>query len=354
MFLKRLHLRNFRNYKEAVVEFSPHINCILGANAQGKSNILEAIYLLIFGSSFRTKRYLDIIREGESHCSIEIFFEKYGVRQSLKINFRGKERRVDYNTTELGSLRQVFGILFGVLLTPKDSFLIDGPPQLRRDYIDMQLAQIDPLYLHHMTRYFRAMKQRNALLRIKQQLGIECWEHEMARSAAYITKERFFALKELKELAQNLHEGLCNDRLDLTFELPPEDLEKHYLQTYIKQRAREFFMGYTLSGPHRDDFNLLVDGKEARLFASEGQKRSLAATLRLASWSLLFEESDLKPLLCIDDFGLSLDQNRKKDLLAHLNCLGQVFITSAEERSAFSLPDTTKFFNVSSGTILPG
>lgn len=350
MLLKSIYLRNFRNYEEAFIECSPHINLFLGANAQGKTNLLEAIYFLIFGSSFKTKRLQELIRVGQKSFYIEAFFEKFGIEQSIKIHYGIKEKRFFYNSTEHESLNKLLGILHGVFFTPKDRQLVEGSPDIRREYIDLQLLQEDPLYLYHLHRFYRAMKQRNWMLKVKDLVGIQCWEHEMAKSASYITNKRGVAFADILYRSKKLHSSLCKDDFNLIFDIPDSDLQNYYLESFKKTRIREIVLGYTLTGPHRDDFILKLNELDARQYASEGQKSTLAATLRFASWYRLKDETKEKPIMCIDDIGVSLDPLRKKDLLEHLSLFGQVFITSAEKKDLFSLASENKFFFIEKGS----
>jgi DNA replication and repair protein RecF len=351
MHLKSLRLCHFRNYEEAYLEFSPHINIFLGANAQGKTNLLEAIYLLIFGSSFRTKRLQELIQIGKNGFYIEANFEKFGIDQTLKIQYGIKEKRFFYNATEHESLRQLLGILHAVFLTPKDRELIEGAPDIRREYIDQLLVQEDPLYLYHLQRYFRAMKQRNVMLKSKNILGIECWEYEMARSSSYITSKRHIALNDILSRSKELQKALCNDDFHLVFDAPLDKLEAYYFECFRKDRPKELLIGYTINGPHRDDFGVYLNGLAARQFESEGQKSTAATTLRFASWHRLKEETNLIPLLCIDDMGTSLDSLRKQDLIRHLDLFGQVFITSADKKDLFSSTGQGNIFCIEAGAV---
>jgi DNA replication and repair protein RecF len=350
MHLKSLYLRNFRNYEESFLEFSPHINIFLGSNAQGKTNLLEAIYLLIFGSSFRTKRLQELIKLDQNFFYVEAIFEKFGIEQSIKIHYSAKEKHFFYNSTEHDSLKKLLGVLHAVFLTPKDRDLIEGSPEARREYIDLQLLQEDPLYFYHLNRFYRAMNQRNWMLKSKNLLGIQCWEHEMAKSASYITQKRCLAFNDILDRSKMLHKDLCNDDFDLVFEGPTDDLENHYLTMFKKNQPKEVLLGYTLYGPHRDDFHLQLNNLKAKQYASEGQKSTIATTLRFAAWHRLNIETKEKPILCIDDIAISLDAKRRKDLMSHLNLFGQVFITSAENKDLFQNVLKKKSFFIEKGS----
>ena len=246
--------------------------------------------------------------------------------------------QIIFNSTTLPSSACLLGILRGVVLSPDDAGLIKGAPTIRRHYLDMQIAQGDPLYVHYLTRFNRAMRQRNCLLRAKNAATIESWEHEMASSAAYITQQRASATHILNEHSHKLHSVLAGDTTHLSLSYKSsqslledtEKLKQRYLEQWNKHRRREMELGCTLSGPHKDDLSIAIDAKEARLFASEGQQRTSAAALRLAEWERLQGLGDERPLMLIDDMGISLDETRRMRLLQHTQGLGQVFLTSTE------------------------
>lgn len=335
MYLKSLYLKNFRVYKEKIIEFSPRINVIWGENAIGKTTILEAIYYLISGKSFRTDKSQDLISEGESFFYIEAQFVKHGISQVIKVSFDGKERKIIYNSTKLQAVTNLLGILQGVLITPDDVDLVKGSPSIRRHFFDLQIAQTDPLYVHYLTRYSHAMRQRNCLLRKKSAIAIESFEHEMATAAAYITLQRNILVKDLGLLSAPLHKMMVGSHEILNFEyktnagniLELELLKKYHLDLFKKNRPREMDFGVTLAGPHKDDLAIYLNKKDARQFASEGQQRSTVSSLRLSEWVRLKNAADISPLMLIDDLGISLDAGRKEKLLTHLTSLAQVFLT---------------------------
>lgn len=338
MQLKSLYLHNFRLYEEAYFEFSPKINIIHGPNAIGKTSLVEAVYFLMTGRSFRTHQVANLIRAGESYFYLEACFEKHGVEQYLKISFKGKERKIFLNNTRYPSSSSLMGLLLGVIFSPSDIDLIKGAPQGRRQFMDDQLAQIDPLYLYHMNRYHRAMRQRNCLLKGKNVRTIHSWEHEMALSAAYILQKRLELIYELQPLSKKLYLSIAEERSQLSLSYRStckmignqSELIQSYLELYEKNRHREMSAACTLIGPHKDDLAICIGDQEARYFASEGQSRSCAAALRLAEWERLKAISGVMPLMLLDDISTSLDQKRSERLFMELADLGQTFITVTE------------------------
>lgn len=333
--IKSLILKDFRNYSHAVFSFAPNLNTLWGENAQGKTNLLEALYVLMTGRSFRTTHLSDLIRFGTDAFYLEALFDKNGIEQTLKFYFDGETRHIVYNSTPLSTLSHLLGILHGVILSPDDRNLIKGGPQFRRHFLDLLIAPSNPLYLHHLSRYHAALKQRNTLLRRKSLKNIEIWEEQIAPSAAFLTHRRLETTQELERLS--LENNAISEPLTLAYRpvgSPPyqshETLTTFFLEQLAKQRQRDLELGSTQTGPHRDDLLIYLGEKEARKFASEGQQRSCITSLRLAHWKWLHTVLDEKPILCLDDVGVSFDRIREENLLNTIQNLGtQVFVTSA-------------------------
>ncbi len=339
MYIRSLYLQNFRNYGEANVEFSPEINLICGPNALGKTTLLEAIHYFMLGRSFRTNRATDLIHHGKESFLLHTQFAKHNIDQRLHISFETGERKIIYNSTQLNHVSGLLGVIQGVVITPDDINLIKGAPVLRRQYLDIQIAQLDPVYVHHLTRYNRALRHRNHLLKTKQMITMDGWEHEMAQSAAYIVFQRQRAVLDLQKSCLDYYAILAGEDeiLSLSYKSSVsesktlQELKEAHLNYFHKQRERELRIGFTVGGPHKDDLFISIGDKEVRHFASVGQQHSCVAAMHLAEWQRLKDMSGETPILMVDDIGISLDESRKKRLLSLLSGMGQVFLTTTDE-----------------------
>lgn len=323
MFIQRLYLRNFRNYQEETLAFSPEINLIRGANAQGKTNLLEALFLVGTGRSFRTSYLKELIHQEAPFFFVEAQFKKDGIEQTVRLSFDGEIKKLEMNHTSYSHFNPLLGLLPIVLLAPEDVRLISGTPSDRRRFLDLHLAQSDPLYVFHLTRYHKAIKHRNFLLRQKKEEGLEPWETLMVTAATYIREQRCRLIEEIQGDLQQAMLQLSKDKDHIEIHYQPS-----FTDHYTKHRSRELFLGSTLLGPHRDDLEILINSLPASGYASQGQLRSAVAALRLAEWKHLSKRHHLPPLFCIDDFGVHLDEIRREALLSHLSSFGQVFLTS--------------------------
>ena len=329
MRIKTLYLKQFRNYKEALISFGPGLNFIQGHNAQGKTSLLEAISVLSVGRSFRTDKLSDLIMDGASYFHLEALFEKEGIEHRLRVVFDGEKKAITHNQQNFSNFSSILGALPSVISAPTDVDLIIGPPEERRRLLNLHIAQSDPLYVYHLSRFNRALKQRNALLKSKTVSTLEIWDRELSESAHYLTLKRIETLKELGELSSELMATLSKDRENLRFHFAPSSHSKEdFMKLLEKNRTRELQYGYTLSGPHRDDFEILQNGKLARVYASEGQKQSIIAAIRLAEKESLKRVHNSEPIFGIDDFTNHLDSSRQSLLKEHLSYKTQTFLTT--------------------------
>jgi DNA replication and repair protein RecF len=357
MWLEKLTLQNFRNYENAQITFCKKTNMIQGENAQGKTNILEALSLLSTGRSFRTPHLSDAIYHGKSSFFIEVHFFKEGVEQSLSLYFDKTTKKILHNKTIYPSFVSILGIVPSVFIVPEDISLIIGAPAERRRFLDIHIAQIDPLYVYHLGRYYKAMKQRNLLLKQQNESSLSSWEHIMAQAAAYLISARIRHLQQLLPDAERFMNVLSKSKDSLTasyhssLSKPTEgaDLASAYLHLWQQSRKRDLLLKSTLLGPHRDDIMFSINQKEAKYFGSEGQKRCCITALYLSIHMSMEKTLSTAPILGIDDFGAHLDPSRSLALLEHITTSGQTFLTSP---TPFALHhDEGKHFYISSGHI---
>ncbi len=295
------------------------------------------------GRSFRSQHLKELVKHQKTDFYIELAFIKHGVEQSLRMSYDGKERKIHYNNTPCSSITGLIGVIPGTIMIPDDVSMIKGAPALRRKYLDMQLAQSDPLYVHHLTRFHRALRYRNVLLKEKRLEAMDVWEQELAGAASYISAKRYQILVDLQRKCCGILSELSGKaesiQLKYRSQCPEErdDKKTYYSDLYKKMRTRELHFGLSLVGPHKDDMQILIDDKDARHFSSEGQQRSCVAALRFAEWECLRQLADVNPLMMIDDLGISLDVARRSKLMEQLSYLNQVFLTTTEEDNLFPL-----------------
>lgn len=335
--LKTLTLQNYRNTKNKTYTFKKGINLILGDNGLGKTTLLEAIHLLSTGRSFQTSQLKELINYKEESFFIEAVFESDGIEQTLKVYYDGTKKQIKLNQTTLPSFSSLLGVLPSILYAPKDISLIAGSPQERRRFFNIHLAQTDPLYVYHLLRYLKALKQRNRLLKEKRIDSIEQFEYEMNQSSTYLMGKRREATVFFQGNLNTYASRISNDadRFNLSYKPSSKD---QLIREFEKMRPREIALGTSLVGPHRDDFSFALDEKIAKNFSSEGQKRTCLIALKFAEYSRMQEKKGVTPLMLIDDFGIHLDDTRLQALSCELNSFNQVFLTTPLEALSKKLP----------------
>ena len=349
MQITELTLRSYRSYETLHLAFDPGVQIFLGANAQGKTNIIEALYYAAFGRSHRTSSDAELIRVGADGAHIGLSFRRHDVPGELSFTFaRGARRRITYAGESLRQ-RDLVGILPMVLFSPEDLFLVKGAPALRRRYLDAELSQASPAYYGELLRYTRILKQRNAVLKdIRERLAapddLSPWDAQLARSAAYIVTRRIAAVAQLGALSARVQAVLAaGEELALAYEIAgagaedfaeddmTEALHVWYNKMLCEGRARDIARAATGVGPHLDDLVLRVGGMSLRSYGSQGQQRTGALALKLAELFYLQENIGEAPILLLDDVMSELDADRRRallDFIRHEHI--QTFITATD------------------------
>lgn len=349
MQITELTLRSYRSYETLHLVFDPGVQIFLGANAQGKTNIIEALYYAAFGRSHRTSSDAELIRVGEDGAHIGLSFRRHDVPGELSFTFaRGARRRITYAGESLRQ-RDLVGLLPMVLFSPEDLFLVKGAPALRRRYLDAELSQASPAYYGELLRYTRILKQRNAVLKdIRERLAapddLPPWDAQLARSAAYIVTRRIAAVAQLGALSARVQAVLAaGEELALAYEIAgagaedfaeddmTESLHVWYNKMLCEGRARDIARAATGVGPHLDDLVLRVGGMSLRSYGSQGQQRTGALALKLAELFYLQENIGEAPILLLDDVMSELDADRRRallDFIRHEHI--QTFITATD------------------------
>lgn len=365
MFCRNIYVENFRNIALADVDFCEGVNVLIGDNAQGKTNMLEAIYTTALGKSFRQGSDKDIIRFGEEYCFIKNrYFD--GMRNSeisMRVFADRRIKRVEQNGMKVARTSEMVGSFKIVIFYPEHLSLIKDGPALRRSFLDVAISQIRPLYLRSLQRYNNILKQRNALLKSAEEdrqgfdSTVDLFSEQLAQEAATITVYRAKYIEKLKKYVQSCFsdmmgekeipaiEYLSSSKLceDECFDI--SDCRDAYLKLYLSHHDREIAAETTLWGIHKDDIEIYLNGNRARFFASQGQQRSLSLALKLAEGEIIREEcGGAYPVFLLDDVLSELDAGRREYLLSSIKDK-QVILTCCE-KSGIS---ADKLINVSGG-----
>lgn len=357
--LSTLSLESFRNYDDLGLDLGPGLNIVEGPNAQGKTNLLEAIYLLSTTRLLRGQRDSEAIKEGSTRARVSALTADTDSKIEVVLE-RGLKKKVQLNGLGLPRAADIMGRLPAVCISAVDMEIVRGEPADRRMFLDLDLSGLYPSYLRHFAAYKRALEQRNALLKDARERPVsssafEPWEVHLAEHGVAIRKFRMDYVGQLSEVAQLRHFTMGEgERLTMTYSLKDEGLDADSLLDELQRsRSHDIVRGSTGTGPHRDDLSIMIDGKEARLFGSQGQQRTSVVSIKLASLDVLTQQLGAPPLLLMDDIFSDLDL-RRRSLLVEIviEHAGQALLTCTEAESAGErILSLAQRYSVRSGTV---
>lgn len=366
MYLKRLELTKFRNFLRQDIEPGLLFNIITGKNAQGKTNILEAIYLCCTGKSFRTIKEKEIINLNSNFSKVCCLFETSEREIEVKVLLAPGQKKITVN----GTLMRGYPLGWPgvVLFTPGDLVIVKGSPQERRRFLDSEIGPFNPQYAYYLNRYQRVINQRNNLLReirdkrIKN-VSLQAWNEQISQYGAKIIYMRLMLLKKIGPIIQKLYRELTGDieKIDIRYlsslkinHFPTEqEIYSQFNDELISIKQKEIERAQSLIGPHRDDLAFFIDGHDARIYGSQGQQRTIVLALKIAQIKMWHTEIGEYPILLLDDVLFELDHVRRDALFDQVEGAVQVFITSTGLANIeLNKGDNKNFFTVSKGSML--
>ena len=369
MYLDHFVAQNYRNLKNIDINFDPNVNIFIGKNAQGKTNLLEAIYFLALTRSHRTNSDKELIAFGKDYANLMGHVHKSQVNSDLRVLITKKGKKVWVNRVEQAKVSKYIGQLNAILFSPEDLELIKGAPALRRRFMDQEFGQINPEYLYFASKYRQVLLQRNNYLKqlakgeAHDLVFLDVLSDQLAGIAAEIVVRRFKFLNYLSHFASDAYAHISSAGEVLTVTYHPsvvdikatdstEDIYHKVLANYKKSKNNEIRKGTTLSGPHRDDIEFKLDGKDAHLYGSQGQQRTIALSIKLAEIQLVHQLTDEYPLLLLDDVMSELDHSRQSALLNYIHGKTQTFITTTDlEGISWEIIKQPKIYRIQSGKI---
>ena len=337
MLINSIQLKNFRNYRDCFVEFDPYINIFIGKNAQGKTNLLEAIYILSLSKSFKTKMIEELIYFDEDFAKIQGQIISHHQNMSLEVVLSSLGKKAIVNHKEMKKTSDYVGYLNVVLFIPEDLMLIKGSPRLRRKLIDMELSKISPIYMYNLNKYNKLLKERNKYLKILHEKHkgydeyLEVLSEQMAKLQVDLIKKRVEFIQLLDEISSTIYNyiSLNQEKLHIEYKSVYKDISyESILDKYKKNYQRDISYSQTMDGIHKDDMLMYLDDKNAELYASQGQQRSIVLSLKIGLLELIKKEIGEYPILLLDDVLSELDDVRKTKLLNLIQGKVQTFLTS--------------------------
>lgn len=393
MIVTQLKLQNFRNYESCDLRPDPGLNVLFGNNGQGKTNIIEAIYMCSCARSHRTPKDSDLIRHGQNFYSIDLSYQSnfneiatdayeeelgitYKTLQTIDNYTKRYERILSRDQIRLDRTSDFIGLFHAVMFAPEDLQLIKEGPSVRRRFLDLLISQISPVYFRNLQIFARLLRQRNTLLKqfrdnelykednVVQQLAI--WDEQYSQCAAQIIAERLTVIDRIAFTAAEIHSRISGGKENLTFKYrtqsgidiskSTDEIAEVIYQRLSRTRADDIFRGNTSCGPHRDDFDIYLNDLPLKHFGSQGQQRTAVLAMKMAELEFIRHKTHEAPVLLLDDVMSELDINRRELLLSSLQHV-QIFVTCTDpeqlDRSCFSEQQRTeaRYFEVQEGSL---
>ena len=366
MIIRGVEIVNFRNIARAALRFSPGANVVTGKNAQGKTNLLEALYLFSLGRSFRTRTLDETVRFGEEYFFIRLSGESdAGVAFDIEAGYeRGGRARVTAGGKRSAGFADIVGMIPGVIFVAEDIALAAGPPAGRRSYLDYTAAQLSPLHLAAIREYAGVLRRRNALLERAARecapaAGLDAWDEALATKGAELVRIRRETLRELAERASALVGEIVGPDAGFAMEYvcsfapPGEDAAASFRGALERARETERRRGYTTCGPQHDDVRILLDDAEIRRYGSQGRKRLVSLVLKLAQAATILEKRGERPVVILDDIFSELDAETSSRVRERLSGGYQSFVASPRPEELGTADPGTSVFRVEGGVVEP-
>ena len=357
MFVKSLELKNFRNYDNLSMTFDKDNNILYGDNAQGKTNILEAVYVCGTTKSHKGSKDKELIKLNEDEAHIRIFVNKNGIDRKIDMHLkRNKAKGVAIDGVPIKKSVELFGLINIIFFSPEDLNIIKNGPSERRRFIDMELCQIDKIYWDNLSKYNKIISQRNNLLKqintdktLKETLAI--WDEQLITYGKKIIERRQEFISELNEIVNVIHKNLSGDLEDIKILYEINVTVDNFAEKLFSAQDRDIILKSTSHGPHRDDISFEVNGIDIRKFGSQGQQRTVALSLKLAEIQLVKNKIKDNPILLLDDVLSELDRNRQNYLLNNLQDIQTIITCTGLEEFVNNRFNVDKIYQVVQGNI---
>lgn len=355
MYIRELILKQYRNYEHTHLVLDSGINIFKGDNAQGKTNILESIYLCATARSHRTHQEKEVIRWDQEAAHITMQVQKRTFEDIIDFHITNKGKSVAINKLPVGKLGELFGILTVVMFSPEDLQLIKKSPKERRRFIDIELCQLDKMYYYALRQYHQVLKQRNNMLKQfyknKDISMLEVWDMQLIQYAKDVIDRRTQFIKELNEVARQIHSDISGGKETLEVIYEPNVKSDQIEEKLERYREKDLVTQTTSVGPHRDDLKFLINGMDVKVFGSQGQQRTVVLSMKLAELTLMKKHLGESPILLLDDVLSELDDHRQKYLFNYTKDTQTLISCTGVEQSVWNDQKIGKLFNVKSGVI---
>lgn len=359
MIIESVDLQNYRNYEFLNMTFDNKINIIYGDNAQGKTNILESLYVCATSKSHRGSKDKDIIRFGNDEAHIKVMVKKHGMNYRIDMHLKkNKTKGIAVNGIPIRRAVELFGIINIIIFSPEDMNIIKNGPSERRRFMDMELSQLDKIYLSNLVNYNKVVVQRNKLLKQLQFSGdsglvdmLDVWDMQLVRYGSEIIKRRMDFIDNINSIIRPVHSKLSGNKEILNLRYIPCTTIDNFKDEVIRSRERDIKFKMTNVGPHKDDVAFFINDKDVRKYGSQGQQRTCALSLKLAEIELVKKVINDTPVLLLDDVLSELDANRQNFLLDSIGDIQTIITCTGLDEFVNNRFSINRIFKVVNGVV---
>lgn len=357
MILKSVALSHFRNYDDLYMEFDKGTNILYGDNAQGKTNVLESIYVSGTTKSHKGSKDRELIQFGQEESHIRTVVEKGGLDYQIDMHLKkNKSKGIAINRIPIKKASELFGILNIVFFSPEDLNIIKNGPSERRRFLDVELCQLDKIYLYNLTKYNKILNQRNRLLKdinFKPELldTLAVWDMQLVEYGKKIIQTRKEFVEELNAIVYEIHKKISGNKEELVLKYEPDVIAENMEAQLEKCKEKDLRFGQTSVGPHRDDLCFMIQKIDVRKYGSQGQQRSCALSLKLSEIELVKKSIKETPILILDDVLSELDSNRQNFLLNSIHDIQTIITCTGLDEFVRNRFEINKIFKVVNGTV---
>lgn len=358
MIIESVELKNFRNYKSLQMDFDCRTNILYGDNAQGKTNILESLYLSATTKSHKGSKDKELINFDADEAHIKTIINKKDIPYRIDIHLKkNKPKGIAINGIPIKKASELFGILNVVFFSPEDLNLIKNGPAERRRFLDLELCQLDKIYVYNMVNYNKVLNQRNQLLKsldFNPNLldTLEIWDSQLIEYGQKIIKRRQDFINSLNEIVYDIHANLSGKKEELRLKYIYDVSEDRFYEELLRSRDRDRKLKTTTTGPHRDDFTFFIGNNDIRKFGSQGQQRTAALSLKLAEIKLVAKVINDNPVLLLDDVLSELDANRQNQLLNSIGDIQTMITCTGLDDFIENRFEINKLYHIENGNIV--
>lgn len=360
MYIKKLQLLNYRNYKVLDIDLGKYVNVFMGDNAQGKTNILEAMYYCAFAKSHRTSRDRELLNWESENAYVSLTVGKDRLDKKIDITIlKDGKKAIRINKVKVNKIGELFGTFNVVMFSPEDLKIIKDSPGVRRKFIDMELCQLDSRYYYNLVQYNKVLNERNMVLknrRLDEEI-LDIYDIQLSNYGHNIIIDRLKYIDKLNFYGKNIHKDISSGKEEVEFRYISlikdlDNIEDSFYELLKKNRKKDIERGITSVGPHRDDFSTLINGVDTKSYGSQGQQRSAVLTIKFSSLKIIKELTSEYPVLLLDDVLSELDFSRKRYILKTIGEIQTVITCTGIEDLTDYLDQNSKVFKVKNGEIL--